>query len=40
MEVMTRCMTAADITCRLWTRIGLTSWTTVNIFWLAPQEKV
>jgi hypothetical protein len=40
MEVMTRCVTTAGITCRLWTRIDLTSWTNVNIFWLALQEKV
>jgi hypothetical protein len=40
MEVMTRCATNAGVTCRLWNRTDLTSWTRVNIFWLAPLEKV
>jgi len=40
MEVMTSCATTAGKTCRLWTRTDLTSWTRMNIFWLAPPEKV
>lgn len=40
MEVITRCTTAADMTSRFRTRTDLTSWTRVNIFWLARQEKV
>lgn len=36
MEVTTSCATTADISCKLWTRDDLTSWTRANIFWFLP----
>jgi hypothetical protein len=40
MEVATRSKTSAGVNCRLWTRTDPTSWTTMNIFWFPPREKV
>jgi hypothetical protein len=40
MEVMTRCITAAGVTCRLRTCTDLTSWTKTNIFWFDLPRKV